>query len=423
MAKNVEKKKSKKASSSLAALAKHVGPPPSVCYRALFEQSVDPMVVLDAKGNFVEFNTAAHENLGYTRDEFATMRVSGIEDMESPQQTLKHIANIAKNGFDRFETRHKTKSGEILHVFVTTQAVFEDGKQFLVSMWHDLTEYGEAVQALEEKNAVLVEILTRVHRAEAMFEQSSDSIFIVDEAGALLDFNTAAHEALGYTRDEYDKLDRAAILVDWSPSEAREHFLQVFGDEGYSEFQAKHRCKNGDVRDFDITARRITTDAEAFMVVRCHDITEQNRAKEAMAQKNVALLEMVDQIQGAKDEVGQHVRDNLEKVVLPMLEDIAVDVRPHGQARLAAIKASLEEILLPFATRLSGDRGLTPRELHICRLIRSGSSTKQIAELEHLAPVTVSKHRENIRLKLGIQGQDVNLASYLDDLFGDQPAS
>ena len=46
-------------------------------------------------------------------------------------------------------------------------------------------------------------------------------------------------------------------------------------------------------------------------------------------------------------------------------------------------------------------------------------SPKEIAELQHISPATVSKHRENIRRKLGIAGKDVNLVSHLEALLSE----
>ena len=44
--------------------------------RILFEESPDGILTIDPPtGRFVEFNTAAHEHLGYSREEFARLAV------------------------------------------------------------------------------------------------------------------------------------------------------------------------------------------------------------------------------------------------------------------------------------------------------------------------------------------------------------
>ena len=490
-------------------------------YQAMFEQSIDSIVVMDPVGNVVDFNTAAHENLGYTREEFAAMTIADLEAAESPAEVREHMANIVKNGYDRFETRHRAKSGEIRNVLVTVQTISIGGKEFALGTWRDITEQHQAheladryrgifeqsmdavvviddqggfidfnaaahanlgytreefaalnafdieTRTPEEMADIIEEIrreghgrvetchrckdgrildvlvtIKRIHiggkrlslsvwhditeqrqsrelagRYRAVFEQSVDSIFVVDETGQWIDFNTAAHESLGYTREEFTGMGISDIVVR-PPQEAHARFAQVFTD-GYGQFEISHRCKNGDIRDVLLVARTITIGGEAFMLVTCHDITEEHRARQAVEQKNVALSEMLTQVQRAKDDVGGHVRDNLEKVILPMIDDILADAPEQCQPRLLAVKAGLEDVLTPFATKISAIEGLTPTELRMCQLIRTDIPTKQIAEMEHVSPATVSKHRENIRRKLGIQGKGINLASHLANLLQD----
>ena len=50
----------------------------------------------------------------------------------------------------------------------------------------------------------------------------------------------------------------------------------------------------------------------------------------------------------------------------------------------------------------AADPGLTPRELQVTKMIAEGLSNAQMAELLHLAPKTVDKHRENLMRKLQV---------------------
>ena len=56
---------------------------------------------------------------------------------------------------------------------------------------------------------------------------------------------------------------------------------------------------------------------------------------------------------------------------------------------------------------------LSPRETEICNMIRNGMSSKQISESLHLSTVTIHKHREQIRNKLGLTNMKINLSTYL----------
>jgi DNA-binding CsgD family transcriptional regulator len=56
---------------------------------------------------------------------------------------------------------------------------------------------------------------------------------------------------------------------------------------------------------------------------------------------------------------------------------------------------------------------LTPREQEICDMIRDGLSSKEISEVLNLSILTVHKHREQIRDKLGLTNQNINLSTFL----------
>jgi len=95
-----------------------------------------------------------------------------------------------------------------------------------------------------------------------------------------------------------------------------------------------------------------------------------------------------------------------------------MDLKRHApealQDRLGALATMIEQVTKsppePADDRLAG---LTQREVEVCRLIRDGLSTKEIAGALGLSPLTVNKHRETIRRKLGVQNKGVNLRSFL----------
>ena len=59
---------------------------------------------------------------------------------------------------------------------------------------------------------------------------------------------------------------------------------------------------------------------------------------------------------------------------------------------------------------------LSPREIEVCNLVRNGLTSKEIASMLRVSPLTVERHRYNIRRKLGIVNAKVNLTTFLVDL-------
>ncbi len=253
-------------------------------------------------------------------------------------------------------------------------------------------------------------------RYRAIFEQSTDSIVLVDSKGAFVDFNAAAHEGLGYTREEFEKLTLPDIEGMESPKQVRARIKRVVRD-GSCLFETKHVTKRGELRDVVVTARTIHISGKLLFVALWRDTTGLKKTRDALQRKNVALREVLNNVQEEKDEIARRVTDNVEKIIIPTVLELEREVSPDQQRQLAALRRTLEGITSPLVARLSIGLGhLTPVELRICNSVRSGMATKEIAQVQHISERTVSKHRENIRHKLGITGKNVNLASHLDAL-------
>ncbi|MBI2960890.1 MAG: PAS domain-containing protein [Betaproteobacteria bacterium] len=68
-------------------------------YQTLFEQSPVGIVVVDLdSGLAVECNAVAHNELGYSKEEFLRLRVSDYEALESPAEIKAHTEKILRQG-------------------------------------------------------------------------------------------------------------------------------------------------------------------------------------------------------------------------------------------------------------------------------------------------------------------------------------
>ncbi len=136
-------------------------------YRTFFEQDSDGVVVLDLEtAKPIEFNDQVCRQLGYSKEEFALLRVSDIEAKETAQETQAHIRRIQSEGYDDFETLQRTKQGEIRHVHVTAQVIEIAGHPVCHCIWRDITDRKQAEEkiksSLKEKEVLLSEIHHRV---------------------------------------------------------------------------------------------------------------------------------------------------------------------------------------------------------------------------------------------------------------------
>lgn len=139
----------------------------------------------------------------------------------------------------------------------------------------------------------------------------------------------------------------------------------------------------------------------------------------ALENKNIALKEIVSQIELEKKAIQDQMRLNIELAVQPLLNKMQrPDIPPEARNRfLTVAQQNLLDITSSFTRKVTEDRvRLSPRELEVCNLIKNGLPNKEIAELLRISVLTVERHRHNVRKKLNIANEKVNLATFLRDL-------
>ena len=82
---------------------------------------------------------------------------------------------------------------------------------------------------------------------------------------------------------------------------------------------------------------------------------------------------------------------------------------------------NLRDIISPFLRSLSAlTMLLTPQEIEVANMVRSGRTSKEIADVLGISVSGVDFHRKRLRQKLGLTNSPKNLRSYLLSLEKDQ---
>jgi DNA-binding CsgD family transcriptional regulator len=136
--------------------------------------------------------------------------------------------------------------------------------------------------------------------------------------------------------------------------------------------------------------------------------------RKALQESNTALRTVLTRIEEEKNEIYKDIKTNVDKILMPILIAMSLEL-PEAQSNyIELLKTNLEGITSQFVRHLSNTyHSLTPTEITICNMIRNGLRTKEIARNRGVSSATINRHRENIRRKLKITNDDVNLATYL----------
>lgn len=142
---------------------------------------------------------------------------------------------------------------------------------------------------------------------------------------------------------------------------------------------------------------------------------ELRNERERLEETNIALRVLLRQREQDKKKIEATIYSNVDRLVLPYLEQLLHGRLSEKQQTLAAvIDANLRDIISPFLHNLSAvNMLLTPQEIEVANLVRSGRTSKEIADLLGISASGVDFHRKRLRQKLGLTNSAKNLRAYL----------
>jgi PAS domain S-box-containing protein len=128
-------------------------------FSAIVNRAAEGILLVDAETlEFTEFNDAACEGLGYTRDEFARLKLSDVQGDMTFEETREkvRIAAATPDGL-RFANKHRHKDGSLRERRISNRPVSVGERTYLAHVWHDVTLEMQVERALAEAGMFLRE--------------------------------------------------------------------------------------------------------------------------------------------------------------------------------------------------------------------------------------------------------------------------
>ncbi|MFC1692894.1 helix-turn-helix transcriptional regulator [Candidatus Latescibacterota bacterium] len=130
---------------------------------------------------------------------------------------------------------------------------------------------------------------------------------------------------------------------------------------------------------------------------------------------NTALQVLLKHQDKEKKNMEYEILAKLKTLVFPYLKKLYLGVTDEVYKNYTKIiEKNLNEITKSFSDQfIELYTNLTPTEIQVASLVIDNKTTNEIATLMNIGETTVSFHRKNIRIRLGISGKKTNLRSYL----------
>jgi PAS domain S-box-containing protein len=244
-------------------------------YHVLFNQAPLGILIIDPETmRFVEFNDVAPLQLGYTREEFGKLTVYDISGQDEVGAVDYRMAEILRNGGAEFESKHRTRKGNVRNVLVSALTLRLADKTFVHGVFHDITEMRNTQNALMESET----------RYRQLVELAQEGIWAIDNNFNTVFVNPRMAQMLGYAQSEMAGKNLVEFL-DKNMVEKSTGILRKFDQPGIKgQYEYAFPRKDGTHIDASLAVSTITDDRGQVVgkLALVADITERKKLEDEL---------------------------------------------------------------------------------------------------------------------------------------------
>lgn len=320
-------------------------------FRALIENSLEGIAILDGDMTIQYESPSAEKILGYKLEELIGKGIFDFIHRDDKESVIKIFRRLSKKTAQAVPATvrflHKDGSWHIMEA-TANNLLDNPSVRGIIVNYRDVTERQRAQEALKQ----------REEHFRVMIENSLDDVAILDAKGTILYQSPSIERVLGYKLEEH----KGASAFDFVHLDDKAYAIRVFaeliqtpGSNYQGELRAKHR--DGSWRTLEIMVRNFLDDPVVCgILVNFRDITERKMAEQRRVEHAAALAK------------AEELQSSLQRIVIAQ-ESVRREIAQQ-------LHGSVQNRLIIFLHRL--------------------------AELEQLAPPgELSREIANLRAKLG----------------------
>ncbi|MGE3982074.1 MAG: PAS domain S-box protein [Candidatus Omnitrophota bacterium] len=267
-------------------------------------------------------------------------------------------------------------------------------------------------------------------RIDKFFSLSIDLLCLASLDGFFIDVNPAFVKTLGYSKEELLSVRFIEFVHEDDRQSTMDELKKLSQGKETLYFENRYRCKDGKFKWLGWTCPAPKSQTGLLYAV-ARDLTKYKESEEALKKsqselmiqkkslekKNIALQEILAQIELEKKQLKSEIVANIEELFFPLLQKLKHKGGKIDPVQISMLEKNLKSITASFGHKISNKQlKLTPKEIEICNMIKNDLSSKAIAQTLNISLRTVDNHRNHIRSKLGLSGKNSNLITFLKSL-------
>ncbi|MCK9210120.1 MAG: PAS domain S-box protein [Ignavibacteriaceae bacterium] len=263
-------------------------------FRKLFEESADPILLLDDTG-FFACNQATVSLLGFSsKEEFLKKQPWELSPERQPDGMLSSekaelmIAKAIQQGFNHFEWIHVKADGTEFPVDIMLTSITIKGKQSFYTIWRDITARKQAEFALTESETKYRELVENSPDAIAIYVEGK-IVFVNNECSRLM-AATSAEELIGKPVMQFVHPDYRQFVIERMKKAVSEGTVLPAAEEKFIRL-------DGSEVDVEVKAMSISFEHKPAVQLIARDIT----MRKQMTREIIAAKEKAERANSVKD--------------------------------------------------------------------------------------------------------------------------
>lgn len=327
-------------------------------YRALAEQSIVGIYLVDRQQRILYANPKLREILGFNMEELVKLDLASLvveEDHALIEETLQQL-RAGETGSIAVSCRVRRKDGRVVHLSVENKIIELAGRKAAIGVVQDITERALAAQSLRESE----------EKYRLLWETTTDAVVLLADDMSILYANPSVGRVFGYSPHEVEGRDIAMLQPPRLRETHREAMRRYLATgERTTDWRATETAglhREGHEIPIEIAFSHVAVGGKSIFAGFIRDISRRKRAQAALENANQRLRSLSERMLVIQEEerrqISRELHDDVGQSLLALsiglhrLEKHVEDDHRGLLAECVAVTAAVQEKLHELSVQL-----------------------------------------------------------------------